>query len=733
MRSSNVMLASLGRVSLLFVSCVAAASCASPASPDGEGEPMIAEHALTRIANVQARFQVQDATAERGAIQHGRFRPILGASIARGFERGASHLTPILVKRTDGEAREASVALPVAANGATSLEDDRSQMRVSFALRGAKATPAATADGYVLYEHAYENADVIHRVTTEGTEDFVLFETKPSRESLTYDLDVSQVAGLRLVGDSLEMLDAAGTPTLRIDAPYVVDSKGVVHAAKLGVRNCAVDTSAAEPWGRAVTPPGSAACVVSVDWQDVSYPALVDPSWTTTGSLTSSRQRGTVGTRLASGKVLISGGNLYGSTASQVYDPATGTFASTGAQVLGRAWHSAALLPSGKVLLVGGAYYYNEEWWMYEYTPTTELYDPATGTFSAGPTASEPSVGVGLASGDVLLLGGETGASKVYKAATNTLVATGNGTPRYSPSMTLLSSGKVLVVGGWPGIWGSPVATAEIFDPAAGGGVGAYSATGSLARVRVGHCATAVPSGKVLITGGYGGGSTTQARETELFDPATGAFSMGPLMNQERSLHSATLLDNGRVLVVGSNYNDGKLSYHSNQEEFDPVLGSVVQTVSSIVIQEQHSATKLADGRVLVGPGGGGPGAVGSQFTIYDAGGSSPPPPPPPVCTAPSTPTSVTATTTLSKSIRLNWSAGSNPSGGFRIYRLQSGVFSLRASVAGSSRTWTDTGLTSNSTWTYHVKAWSDCNSNGAFNAGDLESTASNQVTGKAK
>ena len=123
----------------------------------------------------------------------------------------------------------------------------------------------------------------LHRPHPLGDEDFVYFAREPERQALAYRVDVSRVAGLRLVSRTLEFLDPGGAPRLRVAPPFVVDAGGRRLPANLAV-GCAADVSPRAPWGRPVTPPGASSCVVTVSWAraGVRYPALVDPQWTST-------------------------------------------------------------------------------------------------------------------------------------------------------------------------------------------------------------------------------------------------------------------------------------------------------------------------------------------------------------------------------------------------------------------------------------------------------------------
>src|SRR5262249_2719433 len=90
------------------------------------------------------------------------------------------------------------------------------------------------------------------------------------------------------------------------------------------------------------------------------------------------------------------------------------------------------------------------------------------------------------------------------------------------------------------------LATGLPFVRPCGGGTFAWEKTRRLAVARWSHTATSLPSGKVLVTGGY---PTTAS--SELYDPATGTWTVTGSLITGRDRHTATLLPNGKVLVVG--------------------------------------------------------------------------------------------------------------------------------------------------------------------------------------
>ena len=157
-----------------------------------------------------------------------------------------------------------------------------------------------------------------------------------------------------------------------------------------------------------------------------------------------------------------------------------------------------------------------------------------------------------------------------------------------SHTASVLPEGTVLVTGGWSVGCPGTQATVAIFEP----GGNRFSPVVSLAAARAEHTATTLNDGRVLITGGYfwdwcnldGGPYDTAV----VFDPAASSFSSEQKMREPRSGHSATLLADGKVLVVGS-----------SAELFDPATSSFAITGDPNVSRGDRRATRLSDGRVL--------------------------------------------------------------------------------------------------------------------------------------
>lgn len=204
----------------------------------------------------------------------------------------------------------------------------------------------------------------------------------------------------------------------------------------------------------------------------VASAELYDPNtgmWTSASPMKSVRHSHAA-TRLASGKVLVTGGECRSVprclvSEAEVFDPASGTWTSGGNMAAARSWHSATSLPSGRVLVAGGLGNSGA-------LASAEIYDPGPGTWTTtGSMATGRQVheALLLRTGRAIVLGGSGDAgplssAELYDPITGVWTATGSmGATRTNPAATLLPDGRVLCVGGFVGttIW----ASAEFYEP----------------------------------------------------------------------------------------------------------------------------------------------------------------------------------------------------------------------------------------------------------------------------
>jgi hypothetical protein len=251
---------------------------------------------------------------------------------------------------------------------------------------------------------------------------------------------------------------------------------------------------------------------------------LYDPSagrFVPTGSLHHARSYPTA-TLLKTGKVLIVGGNsTSGDLVAELYNPASGTFSDTGRTTTLRIGHTATLLLDGRVLIAGGGNNSN----------TAELYNPSSGTFTA-------TAGVMTES--------------FYGLPTATLLDA-------AEDMQYGQNGYVLIIG--------PHGSADLYDP----NTETFEKVGSLpvssflspfspfAPLTFARTASLRNDGTVLAAGGYDpirvcGGTGISLRGAASFAPESDGFTVTGRLNTNRDSHTATVLQDGTVLVIGGMY-----------------------------------------------------------------------------------------------------------------------------------------------------------------------------------
>ena len=222
----------------------------------------------------------------------------------------------------------------------------------------------------------------------------------------------------------------------------------------------------------------------------------------------------------------------------------------------------------------------------------------------------------------VLITGGADYAAGVNSAANNTAdvycftpqpdsIASALGgnmnVARRGHTATWIPSNKVIIIGGETGgpTGSTQLGSIEIFDPA--GETFTLLTSPQLSFPRRGHTATLLPSGKILIAGGFDINSPTTPLQAEIFDPTTLSLMSFPT-TVNRVHHTATRLANGWVLLAGGKHVSDGL-YSSSADIFEPELGGVgsmgaftpmLPMMSGMNPRAYHAASLLGDGNVLL-------------------------------------------------------------------------------------------------------------------------------------
>jgi N-acetylneuraminic acid mutarotase len=259
---------------------------------------------------------------------------------------------------------------------------------------------------------------------------------------------------------------------------------------------------------------------------------LYDParnSWSPAASMRTARE-GHTATLLPSGQVLVAGGVSADDVlaGAELYNPATNSWSSAGQMSTPRYGHTATLLPSGKVLVAGGAGY---PAWSFASLASAELYNPATNSWSSAGQMSVPrtdQTATLLPSGKVLVVGGgdpgaddpDSCSAELYDPAGNAWSLAGIGRAVDSSmtccyqTATLLPSGQVLEAGGEDWLSMDPLASAQLYDPTSN----TWFPAASMSAGRAGHTATLLASGRVLVVGGFDDNGNALA-SAELYTP----------------------------------------------------------------------------------------------------------------------------------------------------------------------------------------------------------------------
>jgi hypothetical protein len=443
-------------------------------------------------------------------------------------------------------------------------------------------------------------------------------------------------------------------------------------------------------------------------WQGTSCVQADTGTWTATGNMRAARLYHTA-TLLPNGKVLVVGGRNSADqklASAELYDPATGQWSNTGNMSTPRSNHTATLLPNGKVLVVGGV---NANGLLI----SAEIYNPVTATWTttgsmnaarcehvatlmtSGPLAGKVLVasGGGCAGPDLLT------STELYDPSTGTWSYTGNMIlARYwdppAQNVQFLPDGSVFIVGGTTCCGYYWINEAEMFNPV----TQTWTATTGKTTTAQGS-SIVLNNGQVLVAGGRSNQGTVVAiASAELFNPATHTWMATKSMSQKRYGHSLIRLQNGQVLTAGGNSASwGGCNVLSSAEIYDPTAGKWTATGAMITGQDGYTATLLSNGKVLIAGGGNCNGLL-STAELYTPAALNPP-------------TGLHVIPLSPSNMQLSWGKTS----GALAYRLQrktgncssTNAWGTRVDVSPNVTSFgEDTGLQPNTTYSYQIAAY---------------------------
>ncbi|MBI2390531.1 MAG: hypothetical protein HYV09_13155 [Deltaproteobacteria bacterium] len=348
-----------------------------------------------------------------------------------------------------------------------------------------------------------------------------------------------------------------------------------------------------------------------VDARGRVFPITIDPSWAPTVPAPPNYHLPAFGFPISASRVVFTGGNV----GVETFDPfagSTGAFSALKAIVGSAAYTQAILLSDATTILYAATNAYMFGGGTGSTTVNlTFTYNVATGaTTRVGDMANvhdSPSL-VLLPSGKVVAFGsanggaGANGSIEIYDPATKAWAVLTTVPPALGRfSMTALDSGKVLVAGGNT-YGGAYSAAAYLLDPATGSWT---PTTGALSGPRVYHKAIKLGDGSVLVVGGQ---PTAVVSSAEIYDPTLAKFPLLPAkMGYARMYsHVLTAMPDGRVLVSGGQgypAAGGSATTLSTTELFDPVTKTFAAGPNMIYPHRDHAAVPLAGGRVIVNAG----------------------------------------------------------------------------------------------------------------------------------
>ncbi|MBL8716355.1 MAG: hypothetical protein JNL79_10190 [Myxococcales bacterium] len=620
--------------------------CSGKEPLDSGGDASAPAPVAAQASSAHSEFAKLRATWLAAPALDGSRTSVFPTSAADGFSRQGDHFVAEIPARSP---IPADVRYPAAADGAVHVASRG--VAISVRPRGASTAAVSVDGGSLVYRGAFgKQADLVHVPLADGDEELVVLREAPKERAFRWDLTLGLgAAGLRLVGGTLEVLDADAIPRLHTAAPIVFDAEGRAVRATLEVEGCAVDATGTIPTPKTLVKPGARVCTVVSRFDDagLQYPLAFDPAWTGTGNMVKPR-RGyqmvsykTASGTCATGCPMAIGGIDTSATVTnttEIYQTASGTWLTMKPFTNARHSFAAVNWLNTKILIAGGSTSVGTN-----ATASVEAYDIATNTWSA--VGSLPGgARMGLSGAAVR---GEAGTiGFVYTEYAQAVFAGGwDGISTYSKKVDAYTDGRLddvpgPTLGAWPdlvtaraypamggydqGCGISPGCVSKRFFYVAGG----KGATGALDTIELaggpfsltpptwtagGNLATARWSGAVTQVGNLmwvGGGMTGPASassDVTSINLATGAVTSVGNLAAARGLGAAAIAQfagplNVPVFAGGTPTTVVSGASGINLVDVAPT-GGVIPASNMAANRWDHQAASLGDGRVLVAGG----------------------------------------------------------------------------------------------------------------------------------
>jgi PKD repeat protein len=462
--------------------------------------------------------------------------PILASSDARSFSANVEPPVRDPRSRWSNPAKVVEVQFPLNFSEAVRVRSGEVDVRATPLGASANSVAEAQNDGSLIYRDAFPGCDVQYKSSLYKTEEFIIVRDKsaltdPANETgeWSWQLDLGNGASAlkpRLTpAHTIELCDKAGVPRLRINAPDGKDADGrLLRAGKQLAYSVAGDR-----------------LTCRADLSGCAYPVVVDPTWSSTGTLAQSTTFEHPALRLGDGSVLV----IHVDGSCERFNMSTKVWQATGSVGISRGGCSALVMLDGKVLLAGGLGGMRR----------CDLYDPATGAWS---TMGMLNIGrfvcsmALLVDGRVLICGGSIDSgnastiitsSELYDPGTNIWTATGNLTvPRARLTTFTLADGSVLACGGHD-YNGNGYDSTERYNPT----TETWSSSTMLTTSRRGSRSVALPDGRIILIGGNN--PTSGIEDAEIRNPASGIWT--PLVTVRGNVAAAWISGYSRLLVSG--------------------------------------------------------------------------------------------------------------------------------------------------------------------------------------